>query len=47
MKYIFFLLVRFLLVQNSYGKNPVESPTFDDILKEIIPIPKPKKKKIK
>ena len=36
MKYIFFLLVSFLLVQNSYGKNPVESPTFDDILKEII-----------
>ena len=36
MKYIFFLLVSFLLVQNSFGKNPVESPTFDDILKEII-----------
>ena len=36
MKYIFFLLVSFLLAQNSYGKNPVESPTFDDILKEII-----------
>jgi sulfur-oxidizing protein SoxY len=36
MKYIFFILVSFLLIQNSYGKNPVESPTFDDILKEII-----------
>lgn len=36
MKYIFFLLISFLFVQNSYGKNPVESPTFDDILKEII-----------
>ena len=36
MKYIFFLLVSFLLVQNSFGKNPVESPTFDNILKEII-----------
>jgi sulfur-oxidizing protein SoxY len=36
MKYIFFLLVQFLLIQNSYAKNPVESPTFDDILKDII-----------
>jgi sulfur-oxidizing protein SoxY len=36
MKYIFVLLVSFLLVQNSYGKNPVESPTFDDIIKNII-----------
>ena len=36
MKYIFVLLVNFLLVQNSYGKNPVESPTFDDIIKNII-----------
>jgi sulfur-oxidizing protein SoxY len=36
MKYIFFLLVSFILIQNTYAKNPVESPTFDDILKEII-----------
>jgi sulfur-oxidizing protein SoxY len=36
MKYIFVLLVSFLLVQNSYGKNPIESPTFDDIIKNII-----------
>lgn len=36
MKYIFFLLVSFMLIQNTYAKNPVESPTFDDILKEII-----------
>ena len=36
MKYIFFILVQFLLIQNSYANNPVASPTFDDILKEII-----------
>jgi sulfur-oxidizing protein SoxY len=36
MKYIFLLLVQFLLIQNSYANNPVESPTFDDIVKEII-----------
>ena len=36
MKYIFFLLISFLFVQNTYANNPVESPTFDDILKRII-----------
>lgn len=36
MKYIFFLVLQFLLIQNSYANNPVASPTFDDILKEII-----------
>ena len=36
MKYIFFLLIYFLFVQNTYANNPVESPTFDDILKRII-----------
>lgn len=36
MKYIFFLVLQFLLIQNSYANNPVESPTFDDILKDII-----------
>lgn len=36
MKYIFIVLVSFLLIQSSYAKNPVESPTFDDIIKEII-----------
>ena len=36
MKYIFFLLIYFLFAQNTYANNPVESPTFDDILKRII-----------
>ena len=36
MKYIFFLLIFFLFAQNTYANNPVESPTFDDILKRII-----------
>ncbi|MDZ7817105.1 MAG: quinoprotein dehydrogenase-associated SoxYZ-like carrier [Aliarcobacter sp.] len=36
MKFIFFLLVSFLLIQNTYAENPVKSPTFDDILKEIL-----------
>ena len=36
MKYIFFLLIYFLFAQNTYANNPVESPTFDVILKRII-----------
>ena len=36
MKYLFYLLVSFLFVQNLYANNPVPSPTFDDILKSII-----------
>ena len=36
MKYKFFLLIYFLFAQNTYANNPVESPTFDDILKRII-----------
>lgn len=33
MKYIFFIL---LLIANLYGKNPILSPTFDEIIKPII-----------
>ena len=33
MKYIFFIL---LIIANLYGKNPIQSPTFDEILKPII-----------
>ncbi|MDD2886879.1 MAG: quinoprotein dehydrogenase-associated SoxYZ-like carrier [Aliarcobacter sp.] len=36
MKYLFYLLVSFLFVQNLYANNPISSPTFDDILKSII-----------
>jgi sulfur-oxidizing protein SoxY len=36
MKYVFFLLVPILFIQNLYAKNPIDSPTFDDILKTII-----------
>ena len=36
MKYLFFLIVSFLFIQNLYAKNPIETPTFDEILKPII-----------
>ena len=36
MKYLLFLIVPFLFIQNLYGSNPISSPTFDDILKSII-----------
>jgi len=36
MKFIYFLTFLSLFLQNLYAKNPIESPTFNDILKEII-----------
>ena len=36
MKIIYFLLLNFLLAQNIYAQNPIASPTFDDILKDIV-----------
>jgi sulfur-oxidizing protein SoxY len=36
MKYVLFLILPILFIQNLYGNNPVPSPTFDDILKTII-----------
>lgn len=36
MKFIHLLILLFIFLQNLYAKNPVESPTFNDILKEII-----------
>jgi sulfur-oxidizing protein SoxY len=36
MKYLFLSLITLFLSVNLYGKNPVYSPTFDDIIKEII-----------
>jgi len=36
MKNIFILFFYLILIQNLHAKNPIESPTFNDILKEII-----------
>ena len=36
MKFIHLLILFFVFLQNLYAKNPIQSPTFDDILKEII-----------
>lgn len=36
MRIIYFLLLSFLLIENIYASNPIPSPTFDDILKDII-----------
>ena len=36
MKILYFLLLNFLLAQNIYAQNPIASPTFDDILKDIV-----------
>lgn len=36
MKNIFILFFYLILIQNLQAKNPIESPTFDDILKNII-----------
>lgn len=36
MKYVFFLILPILFIQNLYGGNPIPSPTFDDILKTVI-----------
>ena len=36
MRIIYFLLLSFLLIENIYASNPISSPTFDDILKDII-----------
>ena len=36
MKPIHFLSFFFIFLQILYAKNPIPSPTFDDILKEII-----------
>lgn len=36
MKNIFFSLLLVLCSQNLFAKNPIESPTFDDIIKSII-----------
>ncbi|PLY07961.1 MAG: quinoprotein dehydrogenase-associated SoxYZ-like carrier [Arcobacter sp.] len=36
MKYLFNLILAIIFIQNLYANNPVVSPTFDDIMKEII-----------
>ena len=36
MKFIYFVIFSFIFLQNLNAKNPIESPTFDDILKDII-----------
>ena len=36
MKNIYFILILLFFSQNIYAKNPINSPTFDDILKHII-----------
>lgn len=36
MKNIYFILILLFFSQNIYAKNPINSPTFDDILKDII-----------
>ncbi len=36
MKYIFLFIFSFLFIENLYGKNPIFSPTFDDIIKSTI-----------
>lgn len=36
MRIIYFLLLSFLLIENIYASNPISSPTFDDILKDVI-----------
>ena len=36
MKYIFLFIFSFLFIENLYGKNPIFSPTFDDIIKTTI-----------
>lgn len=36
MRILYFLLLSFLLIENIYASNPISSPTFDDILKDII-----------
>jgi sulfur-oxidizing protein SoxY len=36
MKFIQFLILSLLFLQNLYAKNPIESPTFNDIIKELI-----------
>lgn len=36
MKIFYFILSLFFLSQNLYAKNPIPSPTFDDVLKDII-----------
>ncbi len=36
MKYLFYIVLVFANIQNLYANNPVPSPTFDDILKDVI-----------
>lgn len=36
MKYIFLSIFTLFLTSSLYGKNPIASPTFDDIIKEVI-----------
>ncbi len=36
MKFIYLLIFSFIFLQNLNAKNPIPSPTFDDILKDII-----------
>ena len=36
MKIIYLLIFSFMFLQNLHAKNPIPSPTFDDILKDII-----------
>ena len=36
MKIIYLLIFSFIFLQNLHAKNPIPSPTFDDILKDII-----------
>ena len=36
MKYLLYLVLAFALCQNAYAKNPLPSPTFDDIIKDIL-----------
>jgi sulfur-oxidizing protein SoxY len=36
MKYIFLSILMLFLTSSLYAKNPISSPTFDDIIKEII-----------